>query len=495
MSFFYRPIDKEIYNIALPAFAGFIVFILFDITDVFWIGRAGTDAVAGCSSGGFLAWLIFAAMNVTTVGANSLIAQSFGAKKLKLARRIAHEASWLSLAAAAIIGLLMFFSSSFIFRFMGLEPNTMANASVYINTFLLFYPFYYLSQVFTNVFNAYGDTKTNVSILAAAVVVNMVLDPVLILGYGTGYAMGVKGAVIASGIAEICGLVAQFVYLRRRGYISPLKVLIRIPKLANARKILSIGFPAGCTAVVWSFVYPLMTPIISRFGMEPIAAIRVCFTCEDFPYDIGMGFSIAMAALVGQSYGRGDYAHVRELVRRGCQILTLWLVPFVSCFIFIPEILAGLLNPDPGVVRHAADYLFIVGLGEIFLGWELLFQGSLNGLGLSKSYMYISLPLTLGRLPIAYFLAITMGFGTKGIWATVSATTALKGILLCLTFFRGNAVERKLSGFKQEEIRSLTSDGISDSKPEKDDVQEEEIADNVINWQMEHKGKNKGNKL
>lgn len=493
MSLFYKPIDKEIYGIALPAFAGFIAFILFDITDVFWIGKAGTAAVAGCSSGGFLAWLIFAAMNLTTVGANSLIAQSYGAGNRKRARRIAHESVWLSIAAATVIGVIIFASSGFIFRFMGLEAETMANARIYINTFLLFYPFYYLSQVFTSVFNAYSDTKTNVAILAGSVVVNMILDPVLILGYGTGYAMGVRGAVIASGIAEIFGLALQFVYLRRRGYIAPLKVLVRIPRLVNAKQLLSIGLPAGCTAVVWSFVYPLMTPIISRFGMEPIAAIRICFTCEDFPYDIGMGFSIAMAALVGQSYGRGDYAHVREIVKRGCQILTLWLIPIVSCFIFIPHTLAGLLNPDPGVVSHAADYLFIVGLGEVFLGWELLFQGSLNGLGLSKSYMYISLPLTLGRLPLAYFLAITMGFGTKGIWATVSATTALKGILLCLTFFRGSAVEKKLSGIKGETAK-LTTEGIS-SVPEDKPDEEDAVAENMINWQREHKSKNQGDKL
>lgn len=444
MSWFYKPLDREIYRIAVPAFIGYLAYILFDITDIFWMGKAGTDTVAGFSSGGFLSWVMISAMNATNVGANSLIAQSFGAGRRKRARRIAHEAIWLSLAAAFIIGSVFFFSKGFLFKFMGLAPATALNANLYIITYILFYPAFYLCQLFGSIFNAYGDTKTNVIIMSGSVVINMILDPVLILGYGTGLAFGIKGAVVASSIAAICASIVQFHYLRKKNYIAPLKIIRYFPAFRNSRELLAIGLPSACTAVTWSFVYPLMTPIISRFGMEPLAAIKVCFCMEDFPYNLGMGFSIAMAALVGQAYGRGDFDKARQYVLRGLQILSILLVPMVLCFIFIPELLGSLLNPDPKVVKHVADYLFIIGLGELFLGWELLFQGAFNGLGLSKIYMYILLPLTLIRLPVAYVLAVVCGFGTIGIWSTVTVTTILKGILLYLLFFKGQAVRKRL---------------------------------------------------
>jgi len=444
MSWFYKPTDREIYKIAIPAFVGYLAFILFDVTDIFWMGKAGTSAVAGFSSGGFLSWVMLSAMNATNVGANSLIAQAYGAKKGKLAKRLAHEAAWLSLAASLLFGLIVFFSREALFRFMGLTASTSLHANSYIVTYLIFYPAFYLCQLFGSIFNAYGDTKTNVIIMSSSVVINMLLDPILILGYGTGLPLGVKGAVLASSSATVCALITQFIYLRKRNYIAPLKVLLMLPSFRYAKAILGIGLPSACTAVTWSFVYPLMTPIISRFGMEPLAAIKVCFSMESFPYDLGMSFSMAMAALVGQAYGREDYKQVREIVKRGCQILSVLLVPMVLCFIFIPDKLGAMLNPDPNVVKHVKDYLFIIGLGELLLGWELLFQGAFNGLGLSKTYMAVLLPLTIVRLPVAYLMAITFGLGTIGIWFTVTVTTALKGSLLCLLFFKGKAVSNLL---------------------------------------------------
>ena len=452
MGLFYQPADRDIYRIAIPAFIGYRAFILFDVTDIYWMGKAGTDAVAGFSSGGFMSWVMLSAMNTTNVGANSLIAQYFGAGRRKRARRAAHEAAWLSLAAAFIFGLTVFLCRSGLFRFMGLTPATAANADSYLYTYILFYPAFYLCQLFGNIFNAYGDTKTNVAIMSSSVLINMALDPVLILGYGTGCPLGVKGAVLASSSATLCAMAAQFYYLRRRNYISPLKVIAKIPAFRDAREMLNIGLPSACVAVTWSFVYPLMTPIISRFGMEPLAAIKVCFSMESFPYDLGMSFSIAMAALVGQAYGRGDYAQVRVIVKRGCQILSALLLPMVLCFIFIPDVIGNILNPDPAVVKHVADYLFVIGLGELILGWELMFQGAFNGLGLSKTYMPVLLPLTLVRLPAAYLFAVVLGFGTMGIWSVVTVTTIMKGGLLCLLFFKGKSVRRLLSAKKPDAV-------------------------------------------
>lgn len=444
MNFLYKPIDRDIYRIALPAFIGYLAFILFDVTDIFWMGKTGTDAVAGFSSGSFLSWVMVSAMNMTNVGANSLIAQSFGAGRRKLARRIAHEALWLSLASAVILSLTAYFSKDLLLDFMGLSSSTSGYANSFIITYVLFYPAFYICQLFGSVFNAYGDTKTNVAIMSSSVLVNMILDPILILGYGTGHPFGVKGAVLASASAAIFAFIVQYIYLRKKHYLPHLRVLMIIPALKNAKAILSIGLPSACTAVTWSFVYPLLTPIISRFGMEPLAAIKVCFCLEDFPYNLGMGFSIAMAALVGQAYGRGDYNHVKAVVKRGCQILSALLVPMVLSFVFIPEFLGGLLNPDPNVVKHVVDYLFIIGIGELFLGWELLFQGALNGLGLSKTYMPVLFPLTLSRIPLAYVLGITLGLGTIGIWIAISLTTVLKGGILCYIFFNGKDVRKKL---------------------------------------------------
>ncbi|MBI5744771.1 MAG: MATE family efflux transporter, partial [Elusimicrobia bacterium] len=296
-----HPLDKEIFRIAVPAFLGFLGFILFDAVNLFWVSKMGTPVVAGVASAAFLTWAVYAAMNATTVGANTLVAQFFGAGKKEEALRAAVEAAWLSVGASALIMALLLPSITSIFNFMGLQPATAVYARQYLTFYVCVLPFYYLCSLAGSIFNAYGDTRTNVLIMSASVVINMALDPVLILGYLTGRPFGVIGAAAASLIATVFALALQAVYLRRRGFLPPLAEIIKFPAFNHAGRILRIGVPSASVNLVWSMVYPALTAIITRFGEAPLAGLSVCFRWEGIPYYLAMGFSTAMATLIGQS--------------------------------------------------------------------------------------------------------------------------------------------------------------------------------------------------
>ncbi|KAF0125278.1 MAG: putative multidrug resistance protein [Elusimicrobia bacterium] len=440
-----HPLDRDIFRIAVPAFLGFLAFILFDAVNIFWIGRLGTSAMAGVASAAFLTWAVYAAMTATTAGANSLIAQAFGAGKRDEARAVAAEAAWLSMGACLLFMALLLPSVAGIFRLMGLQPETASYARQYLTIFACAMPLYYLCNLAAAVFNAYGDTRTNVLIMSSSVVINIVLDPVLILGWGTGRPFGAVGAASASAIATACALAVQIVFLRRRGYLAPLREVLRVPAFTRSLRILQIGVPAASVNVVWSLVYPALTSIITRFGEAPLAGLSVCFRLEGFPYFLGIGFSTAMAALVGQAYGRGDMARVREIVTRGRLLITALLLPVALAFIFIPHLLVRPLTGDPEVIAHAVRYLRVIGYFEIFLGWELMFEGVFTGLGHTRSYMLISVPLTVARWPAAWLLAITFGLGTPGVWWAISVSTLLKGIWASWLFHRGAVTARLLT--------------------------------------------------
>lgn len=441
---FRHPLDREIFRIAVPAFLGFLGFILFDVINIFWVGKMGTSAIAGVASAAFLTWAVMAAMSSTTAGANSLIAQLFGAGRREEARETAAEAAWLSLGICLLLMALLLPSIGPIFRLMGLQPVTAEYARQYLTIYTWALPLYYLSNLAGNIFNAYGDTRTNVIIMSGSVALNILLDPVLILGYITGHPFGVPGAAVASAVCIACALVLQVVFLRRRGYLPPLSEVLRLPAFARSWRMLTIGVPAASVNVVWSLVYPALTAIITRFGEAPLAGLSVCFRWEGIPYFLGIGFSTAMAALVGQSFGRGDIARVRQIVARGRFLITLLLMPVALAFIFVPELLVRPLTSDPDVIANAARYLRIVGYFEVFLGWELLFEGVFTGLGHTRDYMLISVPLTLARWPAAWLLAITLGFGTTGIWWAISLSTLLKGTWASWLFYRGDSTARLL---------------------------------------------------
>ena len=437
-------LDREIFRIAVPAFLGFVGFILFDVINIFWVGKLGTQVIAGVASAAFLTWAVYAAMNATTVGANSLIAQFFGAGKKEEALRAAVQAAWLSLGASLPIMSALLPSMGAVFRLMGLHPGTAVFARQYLTVYVCALPLYYLCNLAGSVFNAYGDTRTNVLIMSSSVAVNMLLDPVLILGYGTGRPFGVTGAAAASVFATVCALTLQAIFLRRRGFLPPFPEIFRLPAFTHARRILRIGLPAASVNMVWSLVYPALTVIITRFGEAQLAGLSVCFRLEGVPYYLGMGFSTAMAALIGQSYGRGDRRRVRRIAARGRLLITALLLPVALSFILIPGLLIRPLAPDPEVVASAVRYLRVIGYFEIFLGWELLFQGAFNGLGHTRDYMIISVPLTLARWPLAWMLAVTLGLGAPGIWWAISLSTLAKGAWLSWLFRRGAATTRLL---------------------------------------------------
>src|SRR3989338_11684742 len=103
-------------------------------------------------------------------------------------------------------------------------------------------------------------------------------------------------------------------------------------------------------------------------------------------------------------------------------------------FLLIPEVLMGFLSQDQEVISHGASYLRIIGLLEIFLGWEMVFEGGFNGVGETRPYMVISVPLTLGRYPLAYLLVHILGGGIHSIWWAISLSTLSKGVCLNLAF-------------------------------------------------------------
>ena len=239
--------------------------------------------------------------------------------------------------------------------------------------------------------------------------------------------------------------------LRRKNYIPPLLDFFKYSH-KYLRSFLKIGIPSCVTNVIWSAVYPMLAVIVTKFGMAPLAALNICHRIEGIPYFFALGFSISMSTMVGQNYGAGNYKEVGRIVKRGGLLIGGILVPVSILFILVPEQLIMLLNKDPEIIKHGAEYLRIIGYCEIFLGLEVTMEGAFNGLGNTRPYLLIRGPLTLLRVPIAWYLALYLKMGTAGIWWAISLTTGLKGILMVASFIRYGLTFRDAPGPRRVEV-------------------------------------------
>ncbi|HPW57129.1 MAG TPA: MATE family efflux transporter [Candidatus Rifleibacterium sp.] len=436
---------KRVFNISLPAIGGFLGLIAFDLIDIYWIEKLGTRAVAGVASAGFIVWSLYSIMQITGAGCSSLVAQFHGAGRRRRAWEAIVQSSWLSLLLAALITFLFLPYLDRPFAWMGLEPDTAALAVEYFYIILLGFPLIFLDMLSGNVFNAYGDNRISNGIMIICLIANMILDPVMMFGWWGFPAMGAAGAAWATVISHVLSLIMRGYVLRRRNYIPPLLSFFKF-RTFYYRKIIRIGLPNAATSWVWSIVYPFLTRLITPFGMTPLSAVGICHRIESFPYFTSIAFGIAMTSLTGYSVGRREHDRIDGILIAGLRSATLILLPFLVIFLIFPHQLVGLLSDDPLLIAYGADYLFIIGLLEIFMAWEMVIGGIFTGLGITYPTLFITIPCTVGRVPLAWLLAYYFGMGVSGIWWAISLTTCMKGLGL-LALYR--YTRRKTAGFTQ----------------------------------------------
>ncbi|MBI2646448.1 MAG: MATE family efflux transporter [Deltaproteobacteria bacterium] len=433
-------LSKQILRLAWPVIWGQLGMLAFDLVDVFWMAKLGTETVAGVAAAAFLDWAVYSLMGVTTIGCATLVSQAVGAKNKKQAYDVARESFHLGLLVSLFLLFFLWFSSPFIFHWMGLDAKAHAAALAYYQVLIFGAPVFFTFILTGQIFNAYGDTKTSNFILTGAIGLNALLDPFFIFGWGPFPTWGAFGASFASLISFTVGMGIRLYFLRKRGYIDSLTTYRKLSG-AYFYRILSIGIPTATARVVWSLVYPLLSTLITPFGMSAMAALTMAHRIEGVAYCTAYGFSVAVSTLVGQNMGRKDIQSARQTAYQGRRLITVILLPMSLLFLLIPEVLMGFLSQDPQVISHGASYLRIIGLLEIFLGWEMVFEGGFNGVGETRPYMLISIPLTLSRYPLAYLLVHRLGGSIESIWWAISLSTLLKGICLNLAF-------EKLKAFK-----------------------------------------------
>ncbi len=427
---------SSLLHIAIPAFVGFVGIILFEIADTFWIGKLGAESVAAVGAASFLQWTLFALMHSTNIGVATLVAQLKGAQQLKQARELIIDITYLLFLFSIIFVLFFLYLDMRVFLWMGLPLSTAKLAYEYFFYIIIGIPILYYFSMQGHIFNAHGDTKISNIIMTITLGVNIVLDPFFIFGWEPFPKLGIGGAALVTIIGQLLGVFLRAYYLHKKKYVaSPIEYLNwwRF-RFTYWKKVLRIGVPVSVSSLVWTLVFPILTILITKFGTAPLAGINIGHRFEGVPYFFAEAMAIAVSSLVGQSVGAQQFSLINGIKRDGLLLVSFFLGIISVVFIIFPTSLAALLITDPEVVQEAGEYLKIVGYFEIFLGWEMVLEGAYNGLGDSAIQMIIRVPLTLLRIPLAYYFAYHLEWGITGVWWAISISTMLKGIILYLFF-------------------------------------------------------------
>lgn len=430
--------NKAILFVAIPAMFTHLFQILFELVDTFWLDRLKhPDVFASMGAASFITWSLYALMLTVNAGVNSLTGRAAGAQDENEWNLVAWQGLVLALCLGLGITAAMGAVHPAIFRAVGLKGSVLSGATAYFSIMNMGYCVFFLYSFAATIFNSHGDTRTTMIVGTLSLTMNAVLDPVLILGLGGLPAMGIRGAATATVLSQAAGLAALAFMLVRKGFVrtTPPEGVMNMP---HARQILTIGLPQAATHWVFSMVYPVLSRFLTTLGnVAALGALSICHRIEGVPYFMAVSFSISAATLGSQLIGAGRREEAVSAINRTVLIASLPMAAMSLVFVLAPEQLLSMIIDAGEVISEGAVYLRIIGYLELFLCWEVVFEGAFTGLGMTRYPMYISIPLTVARIPLAWLLAFRFGLGVRGIWWAISLTTFLKGAGIGALFWAG----------------------------------------------------------
>jgi len=432
------PYKKAIAKIAIPAILSFACQIFFEFIDAYWLGKLKNyEVFAAVGAASFITWALYALMNIVTAGVNSYVAQYAGAGDKKRYRAIAFEGIILSIIVGFLITFTMMPLYPHIFIQMGLKDTLLEYTIDFFSIMNMGLVIFFVYNTAGVIFNAHGETKITLWTTIIPLLINILIVPVLILGYGVIPGMGVKGAAFATLISETAGIAMRIYYLLKKGYIaSPPDLRCIFSKDSIA--ILKVGIPVATGNFIFCMVFPFLTRFITMLdNTEALSALNIAHRVEGIAYFVCVGFSVSASTMVGQYTGIKDIKRATEAGWYNIFYITVLLSLISLVFIFCPQPLIYIMTDNEQVIAEGTRYLRIIGYFEVFLGLEIVFQGIFTGTGKTLYPSLIYIPLTVARIPIAYFLAFKLNLGVEGIWWAITLSTFIKGLLVTLLFLSG----------------------------------------------------------
>lgn len=425
-------ISRALVKLAVPIMATSFVQMAYNLTDMLWLGRVGTKAVAAAGTAGFFTWFGSALFMIPKIGAEVGVAQSIGREDIDSAKKYAANTLKLDILIALIYSaILMTFRHQIIgfFRLGDKEVIQMATDYLLIISFGLL--FYFLNPVFSGIFNGSGNSSTPFKINTAGLITNMILDPIMIMGIGPFPKMGIKGAAWATIIAQFVVTLIFIFTSRKKSVLLKELNLLKIPFDKEYIKIiLKLGLPVAIHQGLFSSIAMVIARIIAQWGPIPVAVQKVGSQIESISWMTAGGFSTAISAFVGQNYGAGKLERIREGYKKGLQIVGSIGIFATILLIFGAQPVFKLFIPDdPEALEIGIRYLRILGISQLFMTIEIASQGAFNGLGRTVPPSLVSVTFNALRIPAALILSSTF-LGLDGVWWSISISSVFKGTVL-----------------------------------------------------------------
>ena len=421
-------IAQHIIKLAVPIAVGMLFQTLYFLVDLYFVARLGGAAVAGVGAAGNLTFVIMALTQVLGVGTVALIAQAVGRKDQADASLVFNQ----SLSLATVCALLTLLAGLFLFApYMGTlaaDDATRTAGIEYLNWYLPGLALQFAIVAQASALRGTGIVKPTMLVQMITVVLNAILAPVLIAGWGTGHPLGVAGAGLATTISIATGVIVLAMYFVKLEKFVAFDRNLWAPRLDTWGRILRIGLPAGGEFGLMFVYMGVIYFVIRDFGATAQAGFGIGMRVMQAIFLPAMAIAFATSPLAGQNVGAGRFDRVRATFRSAALIGSAIMLGLTLICQLGPDWFARAFTQDEGVVAVAAEFLRYISWNYVASGLVFTCSGLFQALGNTVPSLISSASrLATFALP-AIWLSHQPGFQLRQVWIVSMVSVALQAL-------------------------------------------------------------------
>ena len=431
------PVVKTMFRLAWPIMISAFLNMLYNMADTFWVGHLpaseNTAAVAGLQLSGPVIWLLMSFAAGFASAGLALVSQYVGAHDEVNAEKAAGQSMSLGIIYGIGVAIVGFLLTPVVLPLLTGATDVSSAAVRYTRLIFLGMPAVFVTALYAQLMNAYGDTVMPMIINAFTVLLNVVLDPFLIFGWGPFPRMTVEGAALATSLCQvIAAAISLWLLMSGRRRLHVVWRDLR-PEFPWVRRLLRIGIPAAIGGSGTSLGFVVLTAIVGRVPNATIALSaygigdRLIMTTGIITDSAGIG----IATMVGQALGAGRDKRANAVVKHGT-IAVVVILAAASIFLRViaPTVFRWFIPNQPAVIAEGVLFLSIFLWANPFFGLMMGVQSAFMGAGHNGPNMVLDLVRLWGlRVPLAWLLGIVMHMGSRGVWTSMTISNVVAGTL------------------------------------------------------------------
>jgi len=389
---------------------------LYVLIDLYWVGRLSTDAVAAVGLSGNLMFIVLAATQMLGVGTTTLVSHATGARNRERANLVFNQSQVLSLVVGGLFFLLAMATRRLYAESLSADAATLQLSGEYLLWFIPALALQFGLVAMGSALRGTGNFRPGMVVQSATVILNIVLAPVLIFGWGTGIELGVAGAALSTLIAIAIGVVWMVVYFLPADAYLRFSFRDWTPRFDLWRDMLKIGLPAGAEFAFMA-VYLMIVYVVSRpFGAAAQAGfgigIRIIQAC--FLPVVALGFAVGPVA--GQNFGARKADRVRQTFRTGAALAAGAMFVLALMVWLAAGPMVGVFSSDPQVIAVGEEYLHIIAFNFVASGIVFVSSSMFQAMGNTiPSLITSAARIAIVAVPVL-LLAQSPGFTLRWIW-------------------------------------------------------------------------------